>query len=90
MDSLCIHSCVYAFESGYNATCLPPNVNKTKELTVDYRRHQREQAPIHIDGAGVERVKSLKFLSVHITDYLKWSLHIDSVAKEVEEICLGP
>ena len=34
------------------------NVNKTKELIVDYRTQQREHAPIHIDGAAVERVKS--------------------------------
>jgi hypothetical protein len=33
------------------------NVSKTKELTVDYRKRQAEQAPIIIDRAVVERVE---------------------------------
>jgi hypothetical protein len=46
------------------------NVIKTKELIVDYRKRRAEQAPISIDGAEVERVKSFKFLGVHITGVL--------------------
>jgi hypothetical protein len=38
------------------------NANKTKELIVDFRRHPREHAPIHIDGTAVENVKRFKFL----------------------------
>jgi hypothetical protein len=30
----------------------------------------------------VEKVGSFKFLSVHITDKLKWSTHADSVVKK--------
>jgi hypothetical protein len=33
----------------------------------------------------VEKVESLKFLSVHITDKLKWSTHTDSVVTKVEQ-----
>jgi hypothetical protein len=29
--------------------------------------------------ADVERVKSFKFLGVHITEDLKWSIHTDTV-----------
>jgi hypothetical protein len=46
------------------------SINKTKVLIVDYRRQQREHALIHIDRVAVERVKSLKLLSVHITKEL--------------------
>uniref|UniRef100_A0A8K9XYH3 Reverse transcriptase domain-containing protein n=1 Tax=Oncorhynchus mykiss TaxID=8022 RepID=A0A8K9XYH3_ONCMY len=49
------------------------NVNKTKEMNVDFRKQQREHPPIHIDGTAVERVVSFKFLCVHITDKLNWS-----------------
>ena len=42
------------------------NVGKTTELIVDYRKRRAEHAPIHIDGAVVERVDSCKYLSVHI------------------------
>jgi hypothetical protein len=47
------------------------NVNKIKELIVDYRKPRAE----HIDGAVVERVESLKFLGVHINKELSWSTH---------------
>jgi hypothetical protein len=31
---------------------LSRNINKTKELIVDFRKQQREQPPIHIDKAS--------------------------------------
>ncbi len=43
------------------------NINKTKELVVDFRRQSREHTPITIDKTPVERVNSFKFLCVHIT-----------------------
>jgi hypothetical protein len=46
------------------------NVSKTKQLIVDYRRKRGEHAPIHIDGAVVERV-----LGIHITKDLTWSTY---------------
>lgn len=46
------------------------NTSKTKELIVDYRKRRAKQAPINIDGAVVEQVKSFKFLCVHITNEL--------------------
>ena len=59
------------------------NVSKTKEMIVDFRKQQREHPPIHIDRTAVEKVESIKFLGVHITDKLKWSKHTDSVVKKV-------
>jgi hypothetical protein len=43
--------------------------------------------PIHIDDATMEKEKSFKFLSVHVADTLKWSIHIDNVVKQVQQ-CL--
>ncbi len=40
------------------------NIDKTKELVVDYRRQSREHTPITIDKTPVERVTSFKFLGV--------------------------
>jgi hypothetical protein len=48
------------------------NVSKTKEMIVDFRKQQRENPPIHIDGTAMEKVERFKFLGVHITDKLKW------------------
>ena len=63
------------------------NVNKTKELIVDFRKQQREHTPIHIDGTAVEKMENFKFLGVHITDDLKWLIHTDSVVKKAQQ-CL--
>ncbi len=61
------------------------NIDKTKELVVDYRRQSREHAPITIDKTPVERVSSFKFLCVHITEDLTWSAHTDAVLKKAHQ-----
>jgi hypothetical protein len=33
-------------------------VSKTKEMIVDYTKRRGEHAPIHTNGAGVERIES--------------------------------
>ena len=44
-------------------------------MIVDFRKQQREHPPIHIEGTAAEKVECFKFLSIHITDKLKWSTH---------------
>ena len=61
--------------------------NKAKELIVDFRRQQREHTPIQIDEATVEEVESFRFLGVHITDNLKWSIQTGNVGKKAQQ-CL--
>ncbi len=48
------------------------NIDKTKELVVDYRRQSREHTPITIDKTSVERVNSFK---LNIIEDLTWSAH---------------
>ncbi len=59
------------------------NIDKTKELVVDYRRQSREHTPI--DKTPVERVTSFKVLGVHITEDLTWSAHTDAVLKKAHQ-----
>ncbi len=61
------------------------NIDKTKELVVDYRRQSREHTPITIDKTPVERVSSFKFLCIHITEDLTWSAHTDAVLKKAHQ-----
>ncbi|KAI4895898.1 hypothetical protein NFI96_014985 [Prochilodus magdalenae] len=61
------------------------NVNKTKELIVDFRKQERVHTPITITGAAVERVISFKFLCVHITEELTWSEHTTRVVKKAQQ-----
>ena len=41
--------------------------------------------PIHINRATVERVKSFKFIGVHITEELTWSPHTSTVVKTARQ-----
>lgn len=62
------------------------NVNKTKEIVVDFRRKiQPSHTPLCINNSAVEQVKSIKFLGVHITDTLNWSTNITSLAKRAQQ-----
>ncbi len=61
------------------------NIDKTKELVVDYRRQSREHTPITIDKTPVERVTSFKFLGVHIIKDLTLSAHTDAVLKKAHQ-----
>ncbi len=61
------------------------NIDKTKELVVDFRTQSREHTPINIDKTPVERVNGFKFLGVHITEDLTWSAHTDAVLKKTHQ-----
>ncbi|KAI4883835.1 hypothetical protein NFI96_020724 [Prochilodus magdalenae] len=61
------------------------NVDKTKEMVVDFRRTRRDHSPLHIDGSTVEIVKSTKFLGVHLAEDLTWSLNISTITKKAQQ-----
>ncbi len=66
------------------------NIDKTKELVVDYRRQSREHTPITIDKDTCGAVSSFKFLGVHITEDLTWSAHTECSAEEGTSASLLP
>lgn len=45
-------------------------MGKTAEIAVDFRRGHPQHPPLTTDGVNVERVYSMKFLGVHITEDL--------------------
>ncbi|KAL2095629.1 hypothetical protein ACEWY4_007777 [Coilia grayii] len=61
------------------------NVEKTKEIVVDFRRAYSQHAPLTINGAAVERVSSTKFLGVHISEDLSWSKNTASLASKAQQ-----
>ena len=60
------------------------NVNKTKEIIIDFRRSQPSHTPLLINNIAVERVSSTKFLGV-ITDTLTWSRHTRVLQRHYRE-----
>ncbi|XP_061817520.2 uncharacterized protein [Nerophis lumbriciformis] len=61
------------------------NVDKTKEIIVDFRKHQSSHTPLFFNGTAVEMVSSTKFLGVQITDNMTWSLHTGTLVKRAQQ-----
>ncbi|MBN3318385.1 YD286 protein, partial [Atractosteus spatula] len=55
------------------------NVDKTKEMIIDFRRAHAEYSPLHINGSPVETVRSTTFLGVHIKDDLTCTINTTSL-----------
>eukprot|EP00061_Rhincodon_typus_P010495 g34835.t1 len=52
---------------------------------IDFRKEGGEHASIDINVTGVDRVNSIKFLRVTITDDLSWTSHIDMTIKKTQQ-----
>ncbi|KAK3513181.1 hypothetical protein QTP70_009772 [Hemibagrus guttatus] len=59
------------------------NVDKTKEMVVDFRRAQSGHSPLFTDGFSVEIIKSTKFLSSLVKNFT-WSLNTRSIRKKAQ------
>ena len=51
------------------------NVNKTKEIVIDFRTKKTCIQPLSIQGSDVEIVNSFRFLGAYINDTLTWDNH---------------
>ncbi|KAK1798154.1 hypothetical protein P4O66_000648 [Electrophorus voltai] len=61
------------------------NVDKTKEMVVDFRRARRDHSPLTIIGSLVEIVKNTKFLGVYLAENLTWTLNTSSITKRAQQ-----
>ncbi|KAL2102811.1 hypothetical protein ACEWY4_001979 [Coilia grayii] len=83
-DDLAYREEVYQLINWCNRNNLQLNVNKTKEITVDFRKQHPTHTPLTINGSAVESVKSTTFLGVHITDDLTWTTNTTSLVKKAQ------
>ncbi len=68
------------------ANNLSLNVEKTKEVVLDFRRrNSTDHPPLTIDSSTVERVSSTKFLGMHITENLTWTTNTMSLSKKAQQ-----
>ncbi|KAK3555192.1 hypothetical protein QTP86_010486 [Hemibagrus guttatus] len=67
------------------ANNLSVNVDKTKEMVVDFRSAQSNFSPLNTDGSSMEIVKSTKFLGVHLAKNYTWSLNTRSISKKAQQ-----
>ncbi|KAK3535226.1 hypothetical protein QTP70_004775 [Hemibagrus guttatus] len=67
------------------ANNLSLNVEKMKEMVVEFWRAQSDHSPLDINGSNVEIIKSTKFLDVHLAEDLTWSLNTSSITKKAQQ-----
>ena len=58
------------------------NVSKTKEIVVDFRKSKSVPSTLIVNNSEVEIVDSFKFVGIHITSNLSWSLHARYMCKK--------
>ncbi len=61
------------------------NVEKTKEVVMDFRQNLGDHPPLTINSSTVERVSSTKFLGVHIKEHLTWTTNTTSLSKKAQQ-----
>lgn len=58
------------------------NISKTKEMIVDFRQQKFPHRPVEIGGQIIETVQSYKYLGMHLSHKLDWSVHTDAAYKK--------
>ena len=58
-----------------NTNNLILNINKTKEMVIDFRRNKNVIKPITINNIDVEQVLNFKFLGTHVCNNLTWNVN---------------
>ncbi len=72
--------------AGWMVWCKQPVPQcKTKEVVMDFRQNSGDHPPLTIDSSAVERVRSTKFLGVHIKEDLTWTTNTTSLSKKVQQ-----
>ncbi|KAI3365896.1 hypothetical protein L3Q82_000881 [Scortum barcoo] len=66
------------------------NVNKTREMVIDFRRKKMPSQPLRIRGEVVEEVEDYKYLGVVIDNRLDWKSNTGGCVQEGDEQTLFP
>lgn len=76
---------VNLFESWCRDNNLVLNVDKTKEMIVDFRRSKPKHTPLCISNREVERVENIKFQGEQISEKLSWSKNTSGLVKRAQQ-----
>ena len=66
------------------------NLEKTKELTISFRRSPEHFDPVTVDGTQIQTTTSSKLLGLIINNTLTWNDHVDSLIKKAARKILSP
>ena len=82
-DSTQYLSAVSNFVQWCDGDFLELNVDKTKEMVIDFRKNKTDPEPIILKGKTVERVETYKYLGTVIDNTLSWSQNTKSIVAKV-------
>ena len=68
-----------------SANNLPLNTTKTKEIILDFRKGRADPATLYIHGDCVERVSSIRFLGVQLSEDLSWTANTTAAVKKAQQ-----
>ncbi len=57
------------------------NAKKTVEMVIDFNIPTHNLTPIMVNGEQIERVQSSTLLGLHISNDLKWHVHVNEMVK---------
>ena len=55
------------------------NGPKTKEIRIDFSKKRHDFAPVVLNGCIIDQVHHAKIFDVHISDDLKWNIHVENI-----------
>uniref|UniRef100_A0A8C5DJK7 Reverse transcriptase domain-containing protein n=1 Tax=Gouania willdenowi TaxID=441366 RepID=A0A8C5DJK7_GOUWI len=68
-----------------SANNLTLNIQKTKELIMDFRKIRQDHTPLLINGEQVETVTTFRFLDIHISAAHSWTDNIRAIVKKAQQ-----
>ena len=74
---------INSFVNFCNNNFLELNVNKTKEMLIDFRCNSDVPPPVIINDTEIQRVNTYKYLGVIFDDKLKFGFHVDHIVKRL-------
>ena len=81
-DSVHYIHALNAFVNWCESNFLELNVDKTKEMVIDFRKVKTDPDPVILKGKSVERVHSYKYLGTVLDDTLSWSENTMSIVSK--------
>lgn len=61
------------------------NINRTKELIMHFNDERLQKGRILLEGTGVERAESYRFLGLQVTSDLSWSFNTAATVKKTQQ-----
>ena len=80
----CIEHDLIKLYDWFGANSLTLNINKTNLLLFDYRKYDKTEFSVLVNGTTLNPVKSAKFLGVMLDDKLLWKEHVEQLKVKIK------